>query len=63
MDKEKIIVGLLILTIVLSIGSILITSNLNSEDVPTVTVIKETDVNSGDINLVVGETPKNEVTG
>ncbi|MCK4553042.1 hypothetical protein KAT80_02470 [Candidatus Pacearchaeota archaeon] len=63
--KEKIFIGLLILVIVLSVGSIVFTQNLNSEDSQVMNVVNtlkgtsEEDVQSGNLNLLIVETAKN----
>ncbi len=60
MDKEKLIIGLLVLIIILSVVSIVMTFNINSEDEQTILAVEE-DTGSSQINLVVAGTPENEV--
>jgi len=55
--KEKIFIGVLILVIVLSIGSLVIMSNLNSEDISGQMVYEEEQ--SGNLNIGIIETSKN----
>lgn len=58
MNKEKFLVGLLILIIVLSIGSVLITSNLDFEDISTGTFSQEKKGNLGGVNLIIEKSPE-----
>lgn len=60
MDKEKIVVVLLLITIILSIGSLIVTFSLNIPDrIPTQQVIQGSlsSENAGDISLVIKEPP------
>ena len=57
MDKEKIFIVILILVIVLSIGSILVLNNINSDDVSEKTIYE--DEQSGNLNLEIIQTPEN----
>jgi len=57
MDKEKIFIVVLILVIVLSIGSILVLNNINSDDVSEKTIYE--DEQSGNLNLEIIQTPEN----
>jgi len=57
MDKEKIFIVVLILVIVLSIGSILVLNNINSDN-GSEDIIYE-DEQSGNLNLEIIQTPEN----
>jgi len=57
MDKEKIFIVILILVIVLSIGSILVLNNINSDN-GSEDIIYE-DEQSGNLNLEIIQTPEN----
>jgi len=56
-NKEKIFVGLLILVILLSVGSIMIMNNISSDDISD--KISYEDGQSGNLNLGILETEKN----
>lgn len=62
MDKEKIIVALLLITIILSVASVLINLQFDSENVGAESSI-ESPVNKGNIGLGILETPENTNTG
>jgi len=59
MDKEKIFIVVLILVIVLSIGSILVLNNINSDNVSEKIISGESDLKSGNLNLEIIQTPEN----
>ena len=61
MVNNKIVIGFMILIIILSVGSILITFNLDSDDVQTINIIKKGDTQTSNIGLSIQATPKNEV--
>ncbi len=56
-NKEKIFVGLLILVILLSVGSIMIMNNIDSDDVSE--KISYEDGQSGDLKFGILETEEN----
>jgi len=58
MDKEKIVVILLLITIVLSIGSVLVTLNLNTDALQTPNISAVAGKNTGNINLVIKPAPE-----
>lgn len=58
MDKEKIVVILLLITIVLSIGSVLVTLNLNTDALQTPNISSVGGKNTGNINLVIKQAPE-----
>jgi len=60
-NKEKIFIGLLILVIILSIGSIMIMNNIDSDDVSE--KINYEGEQSSNINLGILETEKNSGEG
>ncbi len=55
MDKEKIVVVLLLITIILSIGSIVVTFSLNLVEIPRLQASQASSAssNSGDVSLVI----------
>jgi hypothetical protein len=55
MDKEKIVVFLLLVTIILSIGSLIVTFSLNIDKIPKPQIIRgsTSSANAGDVSLVV----------
>ena len=58
MNKEKIVVVLLLITIILSIGSIIVTFSLNFGDLSGLRASQiAPSLNSGNVNLVVEESP------
>jgi len=58
MDKEKIVVVLLLITIILSIGSIIVTFSLNFGDLSALRASQMApSSNSGNVNLVITEQP------
>jgi len=60
--KEKIFIGLLVLVIALSVGSVAIVSNLGSENSQEQTSYEEEQV--GNLNLgIIGTTKNSEVNG
>ncbi|MBU4070451.1 MAG: hypothetical protein KJ646_05705 [Nanoarchaeota archaeon] len=58
MDKEKIVVILLLITIVLSIGSVLVTLNLNTDALQTPSISSVGGKNTGNVNLVIKPAPE-----
>jgi len=58
MDKEKIVVILLLVTIILSIGSVLVTLNLNTDAFQTPNISAVGGKNTGNINLVIKPAPE-----
>ena len=61
MNKEKIFVGLLILVIILSIGSIMIMNNVNSDDASEKIIYE--DEQTGNLEIGILETEKNSGEG
>ena len=58
MDKEKIVVILLLVTIMLSIGSMIISFSLNVDDVSKLNINQaEPLTNSGNVALTIQESP------
>jgi len=58
--NNKIITILLIAAIVISVFSLIITLNLNTDEMQQMTGIKEPDVNSGEVGFIVESTSKNQ---
>ncbi len=62
-NKDRIIIGFMVLIIIFSIGSIVIISNLDFDDAQA-TIVKEADSQSTNIGLAIQLTPQNsEVNG
>lgn len=57
-NKEKFFIGILILVIILSVGSIAIISNINSGNIQE-KIIYEENQQSGNLNLIIMKTPEN----
>jgi len=58
MDKEKIVVILLLITIILSIGSVIISFSLNVDKVPKLNINSESpSANSGNVALTIQKLP------
>ena len=58
MDKEKIVVILLLVTIMLSIGSVIISFSLNLDDVPKLNINPGSPLaDSGNVALTIQEPP------
>ena len=61
---NKIILILLIATVIISVFSLILTLNLNTEDMQsqerTTTIIKEPDMSSGEVGFAIEPTAKNQ---
>ncbi|MBS3094264.1 hypothetical protein J4474_01230 [Candidatus Pacearchaeota archaeon] len=60
MNKEKIVVILLLATIILSIASIVVTFSLNSSNLELNNNNKDSSGNLGNVNLVLSEPPQED---
>ncbi len=61
---NKVIVFLLIAAVIVSVFSLVVTLSLNTDDMrlqeKTITVVKKSDVSSGQVGFAIEPTPKNQ---
>ena len=61
---NKVIVFLFIAAVIVSVFSLVVTFSLNTDDMrlqeKTITVVKKSDVSSGQLGLTIEPTPKNQ---